>query len=151
MLEIELDIESFSINKAKMRVGSYTPEARKYRARFFHQLARYKHEILEFNKTRYREYHVQYTFYMPDLYTKKGAVSHNSGDLSNLEKLPQDFLFDPKYYGTAWLKKMSFIERKLYTLTSIINLNIDDCFITSLHSRKVPGPEYKMQIRICGM
>lgn len=152
ILRLSLLIPSFSINKATCgRNRAYSPEARKFRAQFFLELDKYRQEILAFNKTRYRSYHVEYTFYMPDLYTKGGKVSHNSGDLTNLEKLPQDFLFNKKYHGTAWLRKMNFIERKLYPLNSLVNLNTDDCFITRLVSEKVSGPEYRMDIVVRGI
>jgi len=110
-----------------------------------------RQDILRFRETKYKQYHVHYIFHMPNLMTQKGTISHNSGDLTNIEKLPQDFLFNKKYNGSTWLKKMNFIERKLYPYDTITNLNSDDCLITRLVSEKLTGKQTLMEIIITGM
>ena len=70
---------------------------------------------------------VSYDFYYPSeiLYTKKGEVSKRSMDLTNIEKLVQDNLFESRYNGRE-------IEGVI-----IENFDIDDKFIVSLHSQKL--------------
>jgi len=78
---------------------------------------------------------VSFIFHMPNLKTKSGDISKLSSDLSNVEKGLLDLLFLPKYHGT----------NVPYTG---LNLNLDDCWVTSLSSKKVYGEEYKIDIVI---
>ena len=66
-------------------------------------------------------------FFYPSeiLYTKKGEVSKRSMDLTNIEKLVQDNLFEHRYNGRE-------IEGVI-----IENFDIDDKFIVSLRSQKL--------------
>ena len=69
---------------------------------------------------------VSYDFFYPYklLYTKKGEISKRSFDLTNIEKLLQDNLFEHRYNG-----------REIDGLI-IENFDIDDKFIIDLHSSK---------------
>lgn len=78
---------------------------------------------------------VSMTFYIPNLKTKAGDISKLSADLSNVEKGLLDLLFLPKYHGT----------NVPYTG---LNFNLDDCWVTILNSKKVYGPEHKIEITI---
>lgn len=78
---------------------------------------------------------VAMTFHIPKLRAKNGQVSKLSADLSNVEKALLDLLMLSKYYG----------DNVPYTAR---NLNLDDCWVTNLHSRKVAGEEYKIEISI---
>lgn len=57
-------------------------------------------------------------------------------DLTNIEKLVQDNIFEERYNG------------RIIHDTTIANLNIDDKYITSLHSSKNLGDSYLIQIEI---
>lgn len=65
------------------------------------------------------------------LYTKQGGVSRRSMDLTNIEKLLIDLIFDSRFHdrGTP-------------------NLNIDDKYIVDLHSSKRESPDEDFHILI---
>ena len=77
-------------------------------------------------------------FYFPQhlLFTKKGEISKRSFDLTNIEKLLQDNLFESRYNG-----------REIDGVV-IENFDIDDKFIVDLHSRKLPHEKDYHEIRI---
>ena len=79
-----------------------------------------------------------YHFYYPKsiLLTKSGEISRRSMDLTNVEKLVQDNIFEERYNG------------RIIHDTTITNLNIDDKYITSLHSSKNLGDSYLIEIEI---
>ena len=81
---------------------------------------------------------VSYHFYYPKsiLLTKAGGISKRSMDLTNIEKLVQDNIFEERYNG------------RLINDIIISNINIDDKFITSLHSSKNLGDSYLIQVEI---
>ncbi|QDP61655.1 MAG: hypothetical protein Unbinned8261contig1001_28 [Prokaryotic dsDNA virus sp.] len=81
---------------------------------------------------------VAYDFYFPQklLYTKKGEISKRSFDLTNIEKLLQDNLFESRYNG-----------REIDNIV-IENFDIDDKFIVNLHSRKLPHDKDYHKIHI---
>ena len=81
---------------------------------------------------------VSYDFYFPQklLYTKKGEISKRSFDLTNIEKLLQDNLFEHRYNDRV----IDGIE--------IENFDIDDKFIVDMHSRKLPHQKDHHEIRI---
>ena len=58
-------------------------------------------------------------------------------DCDNVLKLPIDFLCAKKY-NTEWLSNLSRSETKLYTISSLSNLGIDDQYIQSVTSSKTP-------------
>lgn len=69
-------------------------------------------------------------FHIPKstFYTKKGDISRRSQDLSNVEKLLIDLIFDPRFAG-----------RELDSGLVCQNLSLDDKLITKLISEKVPS------------
>jgi hypothetical protein len=67
------------------------------------------------------------------LNAEQKAANCGISDLSNVEKILLDLLMLSNYHG----------ENVPYTAR---NLNLDDCWVTSLHSRKVAGDEYKIEI-----
>jgi len=122
----------FSINKAYYKNRQLTQEAREWREDFLLQLQQttVRQQLRDLRNLFHEEKHVlsvQYVFYYPHdvLYTKKGAISKRSMDLTNIEKLVQDNLFESRYNG-----------REINGIT-IENFDIDDKFIVSLLSRKV--------------
>ena len=69
------------------------------------------------------------TFHIPAklFYTKKGEISRRSQDLSNVEKMLIDLIFDERYCG-----------RELDDGQVINNLSLDDKLIVKLVSEKKP-------------
>lgn len=65
-------------------------------------------------------------------FTKKGVISRRAMDLTNVEKPLVDLLFDPR-----------FEERG-----EVINLCMDDKFITKLLSEKVPSKGWEIVIEL---
>lgn len=63
-------------------------------------------------------------------FTKKGDVKRHSMDLSNVEKLLIDILFDPRFYERDELD----------------NLNLDDKYIVKLYSEKIPKKEWTIKV-----
>lgn len=83
--------------------------------------------------------HVNLVFHIPQckFYTKKGDLSRRAQDLSNVEKLLIDLIFDPRFEGR-------FIDGQ-----EIFNLSMDDKYITLLVSEKVPTErEHRIDIDI---
>lgn len=125
-LEINLNSPSFSINSAYYRNRKRTTECRKWGKKIHDQLEKYRKDFDLFrSKFDPIKHAIQVTldFYVPieRFYTKDNKVSRRSKDLSNIEKLLLDLIFDKRYY-----------ERDLPSL------NIDDTLITILLSRKRP-------------
>lgn len=71
---------------------------------------------------------VNIVYHIPQskFYTNKGFISRRSQDLSNVEKLLIDLVFDPRFDGRD-------VDGK-----PVRNLNMDDKLITLLCSEKVP-------------
>ena len=69
-------------------------------------------------------------------YTKQGEVSIFSKDLTNIEKLPIDLIFDERFYGRTVFGE------------SVENLAINDKYITRLVSEKKPADEFKIRMDI---
>lgn len=122
----------FSVNKAYYKNRQLTQEARMWRSDFLLQLQ--QPEVLQqiqLLKKAWRStehaLHVSYDFFYPYnlLLTKKGEVSKRSMDLTNIEKLVQDNLFESRYNG-----------REIDGVI-IENFDIDDKFIVCLRSRKL--------------
>ena len=133
----------FSINKAYYRNRQLTQEARTWREQILVQLQ--QPLLLELIRALKKEFQpskhalsVTYDFYFPRhlLFTKKGEISKRSFDLTNIEKLLQDNLFESRYNG-----------REIDDLI-IENFDIDDKFIIDLHSRKIPHEKDHHEIRI---
>ena len=138
----------FSVNKAYYKNRQLTQEARTWREDFLLQLQ--KPEVLQqiqslkqaWHSTKHA-LHVSYDFFYPYnlLLTKKGEVSKRSMDLTNIEKLVQDNLFEHRYNG-----------REIDGVV-IENFDIDDKFIVSLQSRKLghnlPHHEILITVQLC--
>jgi len=130
-ITIKLQVKPLSINSAYYKNRQYTNAARAYREDFLLQLqSDYNQKQLKsftklFNKSKHC-IDTTYEFFYPKakLFTKAGHISSRSCDLTNIEKLPQDFIFNTKY-----------LEREIDGVL-INNLNLDDVFITALHSFK---------------
>ena len=133
----------YSINRAYYRNRQLTRECRLWREKFLLRLQDPKIQkqmvkIREKFEPKKHSLSVSYHFYYPKsiLLTKAGTISKRSMDLTNIEKLVQDNIFDERYNG------------RIIHDTTIANLNIDDKFITSLHSSKNLGDSYLIQIEI---
>jgi hypothetical protein len=133
----------FSINKAYYRNRQLTQEARKWREQMLVQLQTpLLLTLMQALKTEFlpskHALSVTYDFYFPKrlLFTKKGEISKRSFDLTNIEKLLQDNLFESRYNG-----------REIDGVV-IENFDIDDKFIVDLHSRKLPHEKDHHEIRV---
>ena len=122
----------FSVNKAYYKNRQLTQEARTWREDFLLQLQQPKvlqqiQSIKQAWNSKEHALSVSYDFFYPYnlLLTKKGEVSKRSMDLTNIEKLVQDNLFEHRYNG-----------REIDGVI-IENFDIDDKFIVSLQSRKL--------------
>ena len=150
---LHLPIKPYSINKALYKNRKYTDEARKWRAEFFSHLEDYSSCLTElgslFNPKKHA-FKVFYTFLVPSniLFTKKGTISARCPDLTNIEKMPQDLVFNAKYDET-WLDSLGYREKPLYgSLDMIYNIGVDDRFIVEMGSRKAVGPSYMTIVEI---
>ena len=132
IVSFSIKAKPFSVNKAYYKNRQLTQEARQWREDFLLQLQ--TSEVLQKIQSLKKEFHskkhalsVSYDFFYPYelLLTKKGEVSRRSMDLTNIEKLVQDNLFESRYNG-----------REIDGVI-IENFDIDDKFIVCLHSRKL--------------
>ena len=138
-----LKIKPFSVNKAYYKNRQLTQEARAWRQDCLLQLQ--QTSVLQQIQELKQQFHpkrnalaVSYDFYYPRefLYTKEGCISKRSMDLTNVEKLIQDNLFESRYNG-----------REIDGII-IENFDIDDKFIVSLHSRKLAHDQQYHEIQI---
>ena len=122
-----------------------TREARNWRKQFLKQLQdpHIQADLAKINKSFDPKIHaflVSYRFLYPPnkLLTKEGHISKLSCDLTNIEKLVQDNIFDHRFNG-----------REIEELI-IQNLDIDDKFIIQCHSYKMLSPtrNYLIQIAV---
>ena len=132
IVSFSLKIKPFSVNRAYYKNRQLTQEARLWREDFLLQLQ--QSEVLQQIQLLKKEWcstqhalSVSYDFFYPRklLFTKKGEVSKRSMDLTNVEKLVQDNLFESRYNG-----------REIDGVI-IENFDIDDKFIVCLQSRKL--------------
>ena len=132
IVSFSIRAKPFSVNKAYYKNRQLTQEARTWRSDFLVQLQR--PEVLQQIRSLKQAWRstkhalsVSYDFFYPSniLLTKKGEISKRSMDLTNIEKLIQDNLFESRYNG-----------REIDGVV-IENFDIDDKFIVSLHSRKL--------------
>ena len=146
LIQFTIKSQPFSINKAYYRNRQLTKEARLWRKDFLLQLQDY-HIQKDFAKVHkhfdpnLHSVHVSYRFCYPSnkLLTKKGTISARSSDLTNIEKLVQDNIFDHRFNGREIGDQI------------IQNLDIDDKFITQLQSYKVLSPldnQFLIQVKI---
>ena len=148
-IKITLDAPPFSINKAyylksfggKKATKVRTQECRNWGDSILLQLKKYVKKFDKFRNgfdPKTQQIHLEITHTIPEktFYTKDGEVSVFSNDLSNVEKMPIDLVFDKRFNG-----RMVFGEE-------ISNLDLNDKYITKMVSKKVPGEEYKIEIVI---
>jgi len=145
-IQFTIKCPPFSINKAYYRNRQLTQDARKWRKEFLLQLQdkNIQKDLAAFHAEFDPKLHgikASYRFCFPSdkLLTKKGTVSARSCDLTNIEKLVQDNIFDNRFNG-----------RKIDNII-ISNLDIDDKFIIQCHSCKILSPvegNYLIQIGI---
>tara|TARA_A100001201_G_scaffold143281_1_gene144255 strand:+ start:2244 stop:2714 length:471 start_codon:yes stop_codon:yes gene_type:complete len=150
IVSFSIKAKPFSVNKAYYKNRQLTQEARAWREDFLLQLQ--KPEVLQQIQLLKQQWcstkHallVSYDFFYPLnlLLTKKGEVSKRSMDLTNIEKLVQDNLFEHRYNG-----------REIDGIV-IENFDIDDKFIVSLQSRKLghnlPHHEILITVQLCSL
>lgn len=142
-ISFTLNSPPFSINSAHYRNGNRTQKCRKWADKIFYQLldpqvqAQLEAMRKTFDQTAH-QFSVDLTFYIPSskYFTKSGKISCNSMDLSNIEKLLIDLIFDKRFHGRKLGKEV------------ISNLAIDDAYITELRSRKLPSSSYSIRVQI---
>lgn len=147
-LEITVIAEPFSINKAyylksygnKAATKVRTAACREWGDRVLFQLQQYVSEMKQCHDFFDQNAHalrIDLIHYIPEekFYTKAGHISIASSDITNIEKLFVDLVFDERFSG-----------RSLDTVT-VQNLNINDKFIVDMRSRKLPSYSgYKIKI-----
>lgn len=123
----------FSINNAYYRNRTRTQECRKWANPILLQLQCPSVQkkltlIREVFDRKIHSLHLNLSFFIPSskFYTKAGHISRKSMDLSNIEKLLIDLIFDKRYND------------RIIDEVSITNLNLDDTFVTQLISNKLP-------------
>lgn len=140
MISMTIWAKPYSINKLYYNNKGHgkTIAALEWSYNVLGQIHNYGDQLLELKKSWEEKkcgLAVSMVFHMPNLKTKSGDISKLSSDLSNVEKGLLDLLFLPKYHGT----------NVPYTA---LNLNLDDCWVTSLSSKKVYGAEYKIELTV---
>ena len=149
-LELSIKAPPFSINSAYYLKSFNNKKATKIRTQacrdwgdsILIQLQKYKDKLIEMNKNFDEKCHaikISLDFYIPEkkLYTKSGNVSALSSDITNIEKLLVDLIFDARFHGRALGGGL------------VTNLNINDKFIVEMRSRKMPcNDEYLINISI---
>lgn len=136
-LSLKLDAPPFSINSAYYKKSKVrTQKCRAWGDRIHAQLSQPENakKIVDF-RTKIEEksfIHAELRFYYPKskLYTKRGGISRLSMDLSNIEKMLIDLLFDKKYTG-----RISDANLPIQTLCA------DDKLLTRLTSEKIVSPD----------
>lgn len=146
IIQFTINSKPFSVNKAYYRNRQLTKDARKWRSTFLLQLqeANIQKSFDEFRNTFDPKIHgikASYRFCMPKsiLFTKQNLISARSCDLTNIEKLVQDNIFDKRFNG-----------REINDIL-IKNLDIDDKYITELNSRKIVSSvknQFYIQVRL---
>jgi len=137
-LNFEIEGRAFSINKAYYKNRQRTQACRAWGEAILEQFVKMEKYFEEFNKCvndNLNDTHleVKLSFYIPkkDMFTAKGKVSRRGQDLTNIEKLFIDLLFDKRYNDRGW-----------------VNLNLDDTLITRLISEKKVSKDNSYKIRV---
>lgn len=135
-----LGIEPFSINKAHyVRTKTRTKECREWGDRIL-QLVKDSPDIVRSFRKINKLFdpaihciHLDIVFQIPKeiFFTKEGKVSRRKQDLSNIEKMLIDILFDVRHQRG-----------------NMINLGIDDQYIVDLHSRQYPAKNYCILLQL---
>lgn len=142
MLVLKVEAPPFSINKAHYRNGNRTQACRKWGDDILEQLREYKADMDEFS-TAYKErvhthsLEVELIFEQPHRTmfktsgSDRGKLSRRGCDLSNIEKMLIDLVFDLRFSKRGW-----------------DNLALDDTLIATLTSKKRKSPNSKSYITI---
>lgn len=142
IINFSVNSPPFSVNKAYYRNRQRTQECRKWSDNILTQL---QHPSIQAQFQALRDatqpndtltLHITHVMPEKKFRTKKGTISRFSMDLSNIEKLPIDLVFDDRFDGR-------FIDG-----TEIRNLCLDDKIITTLISKKQGGDDYKINFTI---
>lgn len=133
--------EPFSINSAyylksfrgKSATKIRTRECRDWGDRVIAQLQDKTEDMKLFREAfndKMHALHISLAFYIPEgkFYTKAGHISIASCDITNIEKLLVDILFDERFNG-----------RTLDDGTKVFNIDLNDKFITRMVSEKNPS------------
>ena len=146
--QLKLKSAPISTNSAYFaRNRKFNQKARKWRANFLTELQKdYNQNQMNkiksvFNPKKHM-LRVIFHWYQPQevILTQDDTLSLRSMDVDNILKIPTDCIFDKKYC-TKWLEVMPKSERSLYSISSIINLDINDKFIFSTTSIKLPSQD----------
>lgn len=136
-LNLKLDAPPFSINSAYYKKSKVrTQKCRAWGDAIHAQISLpdVARQIVDF-RTKIHEksfIHAELRFYYPSskLYTQRGGISRLSMDLSNIEKMLIDLIFDKKYTG-----RISDANLPIETLCA------DDKLLTRLVSEKIVSPQ----------
>jgi hypothetical protein len=149
-IKFELCAPPFSVNSAyylksfsdKKATKIRTQACREWGDNILLQLQTYLDDILLFTQDfdeKKQGIEIKLIFYIPKakFYTKAGTIHIQSNDLTNVEKLLVDILFDAR-----------FNDRTVGD-TLVKNLNINDKGIVNLESKKRPSEsQYKIEIEV---
>ena len=142
-ISFKVNAPPYSVNKAYYKNRQLTRECRQWRENFLLQLQdpeiqKSMAKIKDKFDAKKHSLSVCYHFFYPKstLLTKSGVISKRSMDLTNIEKLVQDNIFEERYNG------------RVIHDTTISNLNIDDKFITALYSTKNIGDSHYILIEV---
>lgn len=145
MIHITLIASPFSINSAYYNKGNgkvRTAECRRWGDAVLEQLQSYSEEMKEFTAAFEVKLHgidVELTHFIPEkfYYNYEKTISSRSPDITNIEKLLIDLVFDARFFG-----------RNDASGKKIVNLNINDKNIVSCLSKKLPSYEYRVELKI---
>jgi hypothetical protein len=153
MIKIKLPFPPFSTNSAYYKNGGKTAACRTWQNAIliYMQRAEIQRSLQSIKKRFDPTRHgiaVKYCFYQPSdkIFTHGGELSRRSMDLTNVEKLIQDLLFDKRYEGRI-LKSSKDGKTVHHT---IHNLNLDDKFVCRVLSEKrAIKPEFDKHKKYC--
>lgn len=150
-LEFTLYAEPFSLNKAyylksfgnKSATKIRTKECREWGDRVLFQLQHMAGLMQQFREAFDEKLHaisIELHFFIPTakFYTKAGHISIGSSDITNIEKMLVDLIFDARFHGRHQDGKI------------IENINVNDKFIVRMVSSKNPskGKDYFINVVI---
>jgi Holliday junction resolvase RusA-like endonuclease len=141
-----------SVNSGYFRNRSLNDDSRKVRARILRELTlQYSSNLNKFRSQydpKTMALSVSMTFYRSVFFNKNGTISIRSKDLDNCIKITQDALFN-KRYTDEWLSLRKRAEKLLYgSLTSVLNIGIDDINIVTLNLNKKPFTQDLLTVEV---
>lgn len=143
ILELKIDSKPFSINNAYYRNRTRTKENREWADNVQEQLSQYSDQIIAFKeflnnqKCPHLELILAHLHPARQFYTAKNDIHIRTMDLSNVEKLIIDLIFDKRHNG-----------RTTNSGTNIVNLEHDDKRVINLNSMKGISKNDKHEILI---